>query len=275
MDIVLVFAAALSVMIASLVGVIFVWGRIGNFIQRNLCYLVSFSAGVFLIVALQLSLEVFEESQSLTSLLWVIGGAIGIYLLFKLLPQFHHHHSKHEKHDESHSTIDARRIIISDGIHNIADGILLAAAFAVSPILGLFTALSVLIHEFLQEVSEFFVLKEAGFSTQKALSVNFLTSSTILIGAIPGIFLLEQFHFLEIPLLGIAAGAFLVVVTHDLIPHSIHSSRATKTHLKHILWFILGAILMGAITLTTAHSHEGEEVHFEDRTEELHHDHAH
>jgi len=175
--------------------------------------------------------------------------------MFKVLPQFHHHHNNAETAACAHSPVDARRVIISDGIHNIADGILIATSFAINPIIGIITTLSILIHEFLQEVSEFFVLKQAGYSTQKALSINFITSSTILVGAIPSSIFLAQFSMLELPLLGIAAGAFFVVVLHDLIPHSYGSSKRNKTHYKHIAWFVVGSLLMMLISMSIAHLH--------------------
>ncbi len=89
------------------------------------------------------------------------------------------------------------------------------------------------VHELVQEVSEFFVLKQAGYSTKKALLTNFAVSSTILIGSIGGTFLLDTFSELELPLMGIAAGAFLVVVFQDLIPHSVRKAKAKASHLKH------------------------------------------
>ena len=94
---------------------------------------------------------------------------------------------------DAHPPLDARRLLLTDGIHNAADGIFLAASYAVSPALALVAGVSIFVHEALQEISEFFVLKDAGYSTKGALVVNFLTSSTIIIGAIGGDFLLDFF----------------------------------------------------------------------------------
>jgi zinc and cadmium transporter len=234
-------------MLASLVGVISVWSKLGTLIEKNLHYLVSFSAGVFILIAYELG---YEAGWSL----WILVGAIASLLIFKLIPDFHHHHDS-EHSDHNHSPIDARRVIISDSIHNIGDGILLVAAFSVSTTLGITTALSVFIHELIQEISEFFVLKQAGLSTKKALLVNFFASSTILIGAIGGYFLLEKVEAIEVPLFGITAGAFLVVVLHDLIPHSISSIRSKKHVSQHVFWFILGAIIISIASAIIPHLH--------------------
>ncbi len=239
--------SSVAIMLASLIGAISVWQRLGSVIEKNLHYLVSFSAGVFLLIAYELG---YEAEWSV----WIVIGAIASLLLFKLLPDFHHHHDG-EVADHGHSRLDARRIIASDAIHNVGDGILLAASFSVSVALGLATTLSVFIHEIIQEISEFFVLKQAGFDTRKALILNFLTSSTILIGAIGGYFLLDKFEAIEHPLLGITAGAFFVIVLHDLIPHSISSMKSKKHVLKHAFWFVLGAILISIASAIIPHLH--------------------
>jgi len=240
-------------MLASLVGVFSIWHRAGEVIERNLSLLVSFSAGVFIIIAYQLGFEAVEHSGSLTSgLAWVISGALGFWLLFKLIPLSHHHHD--EAHEaRHHSRLDVRRIMASDAFHNIGDGIVLAASLAVSSSLAFFATLSIFVHELVQEMSEFFVLKQGGYSTKKALALNFTISSTILFGSIGGFFLLESFEALEVPLLGLTSGAFLVVVLQDLIPHSIRESKYNQLYGKHLIWFLFGLVLMLAIGALLPH----------------------
>lgn len=253
-----ILATSLVVMLASLVGVVAVWKQAGTFIEKNLGFLVSFAAGVFLFVSYSLSLEVIEHADSVgAGLMWIILGALAVLVVFKFLPHFHHHHDEKEEGEHVHSVIDARRILLSDGLHNVGDGILIAASFAVSPVVGLIAGVSILVHELVQEVSEFFVLRQAGLSVKKALLTNFVISGTILVGALGGYFLLENFEVLELPLLGLAAGSFLIVVVHDLIPHSVRSSE-TKTHyLKHAGWFFAGLVLMFVVGLFAGHGEVG------------------
>lgn len=232
---------SLLIMFASLVGVITVWGRAGSFIERNLDYLVSFSAGVFLVFLYGLASEAVEHAVTPAwGLGWLLCGALLIWLIFKILPGAHTH--VHQHNDESH--IDPRRLLVTDSIHNVADGIFLAASYAVSPALALVAGISIVIHEALQEISEFFVLRDGGYSTRKALGINFLTSSTVLVGSVGGYFLLDMFEVIEGPLLGLAAGGILVVVLHDLIPHSIRGAHSTMHYARHLAWFVLGALLM-------------------------------
>ena len=104
-----------------------------------------------------------------------------------------------------------------------------------------------------QGISEFFVLIGGGYSPRQALTLNFIISSTILVGSVGGYFLLDSMEILEVPLLGLAAGAFLIVVLHDLIPHSIRSSTERLHYMKHLVWFAIGVILMFIISLLFAH----------------------
>lgn len=244
-----ILAASFLVMLASLSGKLVVWREAGPVIERNLHFFVSFAAGVLLVVTYNLSFEIVGHTGSIASgLPWIIAGALVVLLAFRYMPGFHHHHDA-EAHDHAHSRIDANRVLVSDGIHNVGDGVVIAASFAASPLLGIVSSASILLHEVLQETSQFFVLRQAGLSVRAVLVYNFLVSSTILIGAVGGYFLLATFQLLEVPLLGLAAGSYLVVVFHDLIPHSIGSARERGHYGKHAIFFAVGIMLMAAFVM--------------------------
>lgn len=247
-------------MLASLGGVIFAGWRLGTVISRNLDYLVSFSAGVFIVFAYGLATETIEHLGSLSQGLgWIFAGAVGIWLVTKLLPQLHSHgHGHNHTGEHEHMHLDPRRMIVSDAVHNVGDGVFLAATFAAAPALGFAAAASVFVHEFLQEIAEFFVLRDGGYSVRRALTVNFFTSSTVLVGGIGGFFLLDAFEMLEAPLLGIAAGGVLVVVLHDLIPHSVRESVSKMHYAKHVLCFVVGIGLMLGINALVPHEEAAE-----------------
>ncbi|MSU73782.1 ZIP family metal transporter [Candidatus Kaiserbacteria bacterium] len=249
-----ILTASFLVMLASLSGKVLTWRQAGPFIERNLHFFVSFAAGVLLVVTYNLSSEIVEHAGSLAAgIPWIIVGSLIVFVAFRFLPDFHHHHDVEAK-DHTHSSIDANRILLSDGIHNIGDGVVIAASFAASPLLGIASTASILLHEVLQEISEFFVLRQAGLSVRKALTYNFLVSATILIGAVGGYFLLGTFQSLEVPLLGLAAGSYLIVVFHDLIPHSFSAISERGHYFKHILFFVVGVLLMGLLIAFLPHA---------------------
>lgn len=242
MTIIYIFSASFLIMLTSVSGVFFLQKKYKNFLDKNLVYLISFSAGIFLVVSGHLILESFEALDSfLMTGLFVLLGFFLVWLLERIFPEIHHHH---DECCEGHKKT-GRKVILGDGIHNIADGIILATAFMVSLPVGLLLTASIFIHELLQEISEFFILKQAGYSTKKAILINFFISGTILIGVLIGL-LLSGLGFLSGIILAISAGFFLNLVFDDLLPHH-HKTKNTKDFLKHLGILALGLVFMFVI----------------------------
>ena len=238
-----VWVAVLAVMSVSLFGVVFVSRLTKDFFERNLDSFISFSAGVFMVTAGALTLEVFAISSNvLIGILIIFIGYFLASMLNRILPETHHHHGS-ECLSPNNS---AKKLIVGDGIHNVADGIVLITAFSTSTTLGVAITISIIVHEVLQEVSEFFVLRQAGYKTKQALLINFGVSGTIIIGVVLGYFALASKE-LELILLAISAGFFIHVLVHDLLPkHTDHKNKVD--FIKHILLVITGVILMIAVT---------------------------
>lgn len=272
-----IIGAGFLVMLASLSGILFTHKITARFLEERLSYLVSFSAGVFLVTSGALALEVFELADTVLMAATLIGvGYLLAWALEYLMPETHQHHDADCDHAHT-SKLSARKLMIGDAVHNVADGILLVPAFLVSPALGAAVTVSILIHETLQEVSEFFVLKQAGYSTKRALTVNFLVSSTIFIG-IGLSYIAVVNHDFEVLLLALAAGFFLHVVLHDLLPKPHHHANSIG-FVKHVAVLLVGLSVMAMIALLMQGEHtHGEDVHGEEAThaelvgEEAYHD---
>lgn len=119
--------------------------------------------------------------------------------------------------------------LVGDGLHNFIDGIVIASAFFINPMIGLSTTVAVVLHEIPQEISDFGVLIYAGYSRAKALLFNFLSALTAVLGAIIAIFLhntTENFINIAIPL---TAGGFIYIATADLIPE-LKKKQACQNH---------------------------------------------
>lgn len=268
------------VILVSLSGILTVWNRLGAFVEKNLNYLVSFASGVFVVLAFVLSQEVLVHAHNLLDgVLWIATGLVAVVLIVKIFPEGHHH-----TEDKAHEPLKVRKLLIGDSLHNIGDGVLLAVAFTASTTLGVAAAASIIFHETVQEISEFFILRKAGYTVAQALRINAFTASTILIGSVGGYFFLETFSSLEIPALGLATGALIAVLAQDLIPHSLRSAQEKKCTTKHLTAAGIGAVLMLSIFVVTApahdhshneHAHE-HEAHLDEHHEESgedHHDH--
>lgn len=248
--------AAVAVMFISLAGVIFTLGEVGKWLQRNLTYLATFAGGVFIIVAWHLAEEALHEGGWIVGLGAVLLGALLMESINLFFPAHHHHGVTH---DHAHTHVDGRRVLFSDALHNIGDGILLVAAFASDVYIGLAATVGVLLHEFVQEISEYFVLRESGYTNFRALSLNFTVSASILLGLFLAIFLSSSEILVSI-LAGLAAGGFLSVLLHDLLPHALASVRTHGRAYAHAVALIAGAGLMFTVQTLTPHedAHEPE-----------------
>ncbi len=252
-----ILGAALCVMLVSLVGVVFAARPAERFLHTRLSYLVAFSSGVFLVTGGALALEVFHiyEDMIVFGIFLIVCGYIAAWLVERSLPESHHHHDPAD-HGHHHGKVSARKVLIGDALHNIGDGIMLVPAFLASPALGLAVTVSIVIHETLQEISEFFVLKQAGYTTRRALALNFLAASTVLVGVVLA-YVAVQSHELEGVLLAVSAGFFLHVVIHDLLPRREHHA-SLRDFLQHVVLVLCGVSLMATVTvfLEGSHSHE-------------------
>jgi hypothetical protein len=164
-------------------------------------------------------------------------------------------------------------LIVGDAIHNIADGIILVPAWLASPALGLAVTVSIVIHEVLQEISEYFVLRQAGYTARGALAINFAVSSTILFGVGLSYFALTT-AALEGVLLALSSGFFLHVVMHDLLPKRHQHPNALRLA-EQVGVVALGVLMMGSVNawLGDTHVHGDSDVH--DHAHEHEHDHEH
>ena len=243
------------IMLASLSGLIFLVKNFGNWIQQNSKFIIAFSSGIFAVVTYDLLLESFEFSKTTwVALVSVLFGFLIFQIIEKLFPEIHHH-----EEDDLHCKHSKRKVIWGDALHNIGDGILLALAFTVDVKVGIVAALGIFIHEFVQEISEFSILKLSGFSTKKALIINFLVSATIIPGVILGLYIAHIESIVGI-LFGIAAGAFMHLVFVDLIPHSYQNSKKDKKYFTYLFLIIAGIFTILAINqIGGGHSHEHEE----------------
>jgi zinc and cadmium transporter len=149
-------------------------------------------------------------------------------------------------------------MLSGDAVHNIADGIVLVPAFLIDVWVGVGTAVAIFLHEFVQEIAEFFVLKEAGYTTRQALIRNFAVSATILIGVLLAFFAVS-IETLEAPLLAFAGGGFTYVILRDLLPSIIRSVQSGHRVAYFILAAVIGAGLLSSIQAITPHGHEHKE----------------
>ena len=138
--------------------------------------------------------------------------------------------------------------LIGDAVHNLIDGMIIAASFSASIPIGITTTLAVLLHEIPQEIGDFGILIHGGLSVQKALLFNFFSALTSLVGAIIILVTGPWIASYSVYLLPITAGGFLYIAGSDLIPELHHGSDVKiSTSVGQFLMIILGIGVMALL----------------------------
>ena len=130
-------------------------------------------------------------------------------------------------------------VMLGDTFHNFVDGILIAAAFMVDVQLGIVTSIAIIAHEIPQEAGNFLILLNSGYSRQKALLLNLLSSIATLIGGVMAYFMLQDMNHLMPSLLGLAAACMIYVAMSDLIP-GLHKRPEIGSTIQQVVLIILG-----------------------------------
>lgn len=188
--------------------------------------MVSLSVGIMLSTSLLHALpEAFESGADLRTLFaTLLGGLLAFFMLEKLaiLRHSHHHEGDGHHHSHGHDKREAGKagwmILVGDGMHNFTDGILIAAAFLANPELGLVTGLAIVAHEIPQEIGDFIVLLNAGFSRTRAYVYNLLCSALSIVGGLLGYYMLDKASNLIPYVLVFASSGFIYIAVSDLMP---------------------------------------------------------
>ncbi len=230
-------------------------------IHKLLLWLVALSAGAMLGNAtFHLLPEAFELSEEnglgLLTTMGIFTAAFVLSFLFEQAFAWHHCHtaSHHAgEHAGAHCHMDKKAyaplILLSDAIHNFIDGLILAAAFLVAPALGVATAIAIALHEIPQELGDYAVLLHTGMQKKRALVLNYLSATTVILGGIAGWYVSNLSDAVIPILMPFAAGSFLYIAASDLLPELKHEERLSQSVL-HFLMFLIGlAIMIGAVFL--------------------------
>jgi len=236
-DLIPILVSVTTVNLISLTGIIFI-GLKESLIKQLLMVLVGFSSGTLLGSAfLDLLPEAIEvAANTITPFYYVILGIVAFFAMEKFL------HWRHCHEEECPVHMFAYLNLIGDGIHNFIDGMIIAATFLVSFDLGFATTLAVIFHEIPQEIGDFGVLIYGGFSKKKALTYNFISALTAILGAITTYFL-AYLQSIEILLVPFAAGGFIYIAATDLMPE-LHKKSQIKVSIIQFITILLGIGLM-------------------------------
>jgi len=236
--------SVLVVSVASLVGV-FTLSLSENRLRSIVFALVALSVGaLFGDVFIHIIPEVFEDSGSKElSSLYILFGIVAFFVLEKFL-HWQHRHGCDDPGCHQHGPRPLGKIIlISDGIHNFIDGIIIGVAYLVSLPLGIATTIAVVLHEIPQELGNFGILIHSGYSRGKALLFNFFSALVAFLGVLVPLLIGSRAIGLTSVVLPIAAGGFIYIAGSDLIPE-LHNKSQVGRAFSQLIFIIIGIVLM-------------------------------
>lgn len=236
----------------SLLGSVIAVGVAGLFllfpekIRRTLVpCLISYASGTLLGAAfLGLIPQALDSLKASSALPTVLAGMVLFFVLEKLVIWRHCHREKCEVHGTA-----GPLILVGDAFHNFSDGVVIAAAFISSVPLGIATSLAVIAHEVPQEVGDFAILLDNGYSKAKAFIYNTLSGAATLPGALLAYLFLAEVKAATPYIMALSASSFIYIATVDLMP-GLHREISFKHTLRQLFLLIAG---IGTIMLFHLH----------------------
>ena len=245
------FYAILAVAVVSLLSLVgvFAISLKETTLDRILFVLLSFSAGSILGAAyldlLPEAIEFLGEEQLSIAVLYITLGFLGFFFLERNIYWYHGHVHGNQSDVEEKMTVKkfVYLNVIGDGVHNLIDGMIIAASFFINITVGLATTVAVIFHELPQEIGDFGVLVYGGFTRYKALLFNFLSALTAIVGVlISNYFLKDYVGFL----MALAAGGFIYLAASELIPEIQKEENIGKSMIQFVL-FVFGIVLIWSL----------------------------
>jgi zinc and cadmium transporter len=170
----------------------------------------------------------------------VLIGIVLFFVLEKLVVWRHCHNQQCEVHSTA-----GPLLLLGDAFHNFVDGVIIAAAFFASIPLGIATSLSVIAHEIPQEVGDLAILLESGYSRERAILYNMLSSLSTLPGALLAYLTLQEIERITPYIMALSAASFIYIAIADLVP-SLHRHTGLGSSLRQLALMLAG---IGTIAL--------------------------
>jgi zinc and cadmium transporter len=234
-------ASVIIISLISLCGIAVVWVS-DKKLKKVFVYMVSFAVGgLFGDVFIHLMPEIAETTGfSITAALVILAGILSSFVIERFLQWRHCHVPTSKEHPHSFAYMS----LFGDSVHNLIDGLIVGGSYIASVPLGVATTIAVVFHEIPQEIGDFGVLIYGGFDKRKALTFNFLTALTAVIGLIIAFVLgssIEGFVPLLVPF---AAGNFIYIAGSDLIPELRKDTPEPKKSALQLVSLLLGVVPM-------------------------------
>jgi zinc and cadmium transporter len=177
--------------------------------------------------------ELFPEalaSTGVVALAWMAGAMVLVGVTERASARRGHHRME---------PVVPVALLGSDALHNIGDGMAIAAAFLVSGRLGVFTSAAVLVHELPEEIADYALLRAAGMTKRTALAGLAVVQLTAGIGAVGTLAAASLLARANGPILAVASGLFVYISAFDLVPELVRART-----LSGLVAGVIGAVIV-------------------------------
>ena len=223
--------------------------------SRTLSHLISFATGTLLGVTFLELLPHALDHPNAGSAERVMGtvllGILVFFILEKALIWRHAHHEEgaHADHVHHHHHQHGRHagalIMVGDAFHNFLDGVLLTAVVVSDIRLGILTGLAMIAHEIPQELGDFAIMIESGFTRLMTFALNALASLAMVVGALLAWWRVDELQAYMPYVLAFTSASFIYIAVADLIP-ALHRGIRIRESFAQLL-LIAGGISLALV----------------------------
>jgi ZIP family zinc transporter/zinc and cadmium transporter len=200
--------------------------------DKNLTLLVAFSAGILLSTGLNhMVTESFAEAGK-WAMLSVSIGFLTLYGYEKIAMV--HACREHDcaKHHFGPSAL------IGLGFHSFLDGFAIAVSFEFEKTLGFLVIIAVILHRLPTGISIACIMLSHAYKESKAWKILSAIAGLAVIGAIAGMTLPIQEHYVLSLAVGLSGGTFLYISTSDLLPMAHEKNEDYRVPIFFFIGFV-------------------------------------
>jgi len=217
-------------------------------IRRAVPWLVSFAAGALLGAAFFHLIPDALARHPAPGLVpaSVLSGYASFFVLERLLHAHGHAHghARRAGHGMGNAVAARREALVAlnfagDALHNLIDGMLVAASFLADPSIGIVTTVAVSLHEVPREFGTFGVFVHGGLSPRRAVLYNVLTGVVALGGAVATLAVGAHVASFAAMLLPFAAGSFIYIGASILTPE-LRCAPSVRAGVRQTAFICLG-----------------------------------
>lgn len=187
-----------------------------------LAILLGFAAGVMAAVVF---LDLLPSATNYGNFITVLSGFLTGVVLIAAVDIMFNATSRHISSKNNNYLQLGYLVATGIALHDLPEGLSIAAGFATASKLGPLLALAIGLHNIPEGMATAAPLWAGGLRRQKILSINLLVSLVTPLGTFLGLVLLSVSPFFVAFLLAFAAGAMSYIVAIKLLPESFRAGR--------------------------------------------------